>query len=176
MKDSIEVPTKVICEKTGIPPTSLPYWARKVGIRPIGSTVENGRNVNYWPDRELLARLKKVSHPSSWKLPFRAMLWAAAKRFWPRVHKTDTCWTWTGPRGKGGYGVFLFGRERVFAHRMAWQLANKKTIPAGMMACHHCDNPPCVRPSHLFLGTAKDNAQDAKRKGRLAHQKRKGFI
>lgn len=90
-----------------------------------------------------------------------------ANRFWSKVDKSGDCWLWTGHRLKNGYGQFSLTTTRpVKAHRFAWELAHGP-IPGGMMVCHHCDNPPCVRPDHLFLGTAKDNTQDAIRKGRM---------
>lgn len=87
-------------------------------------------------------------------------------RFWPRVNVTDGCWEWTGPRYKaGGYGRLRLAGRQVRAHRVAWELLHGP-VPDGLNVCHHCDNPPCVRPDHLFLGTDKDNADDRDAKGR----------
>lgn len=94
-----------------------------------------------------------------------------------KVSKTNSCWLWIGsqrkPRGKGGwgaYGHFCPKRGvRYFAHRFSWEV-NFGPIPDGMLVCHKCDNPTCVRPDHLFIGTQKDNMEDAKRKGRLKNQ------
>lgn len=83
--------------------------------------------------------------------------------FWSMVAKSDGCWVWTGTRWSTGYGRLVGGRA---AHRVAWELTNGP-IPRGLLVCHHCDNPPCCRPDHLFLGTSKDNAMDASAKGRL---------
>ena len=88
--------------------------------------------------------------------------------FWKRVKKTQICWIWTGRFDGVGYGIIQLGRgeKRKGAHRASWELHYGK-IPDGLMICHHCDNPSCVRPDHLFLGTQKDNLQDASRKGRM---------
>lgn len=78
----------------------------------------------------------------------------------------DECWPWLGSCHRKGYGQF--GDRSVgtrYAHRIAWEFAYG-TIPDGMLVCHACDNPPCCNPSHLFLGTDRDNAQDRERKGR----------
>jgi hypothetical protein len=91
-------------------------------------------------------------------------------RFWSKVIKSDKCWTWTGAINKHtGYGTIGLGRrsgKTRGAHRVSWELAHGP-IPEGLYVCHRCDNKRCVRPDHLFLGTAEDNAQDALRKGRL---------
>lgn len=96
-----------------------------------------------------------------------------ALRFWSRVRQTDTCWLWTGSTNRHGYGyVGVPGYRRpILAHRVAWELTNG-LIPRGLLVLHRCDNPPCVRPDHLFIGTHADNMQDAKEKGRTTQGQR----
>lgn len=79
------------------------------------------------------------------------------------TNRESDCWMWTGARmrGEGSYGRF---RNRL-AHRVAWELF-KGPIPFGLYVLHRCDNPPCVNPEHLFLGTQQDNMDDAHQKGR----------
>lgn len=98
-----------------------------------------------------------------------------ADRFWGKVQKRggDQCWEWTAGRTSAGYGAFWTGRRDILAHRMSYILA-VAPVPLAMYVCHHCDNPLCVRPSHLFIGTAKDNMQDAVSKGRIATGDRNG--
>lgn len=89
--------------------------------------------------------------------------------FWNQVEKTDGCWLWKASTTSRGYGQVVRDGKHYFAHRLAFQFATRMTILPGMCVCHKCDNPPCVNPSHLFLGTHRDNIQDASKKGRLAH-------
>ena len=96
-------------------------------------------------------------------------------RFWSKVEKTDGCWLWTGVVDKKGYGLFMRTRpnpsRRVFAHRFAYYLTYG-SVSSEFHVCHRCDNPRCVNPAHLFVGTAMDNHEDSKRKGRQAQGER----
>lgn len=91
-------------------------------------------------------------------------------RFWRYVQKTSTCWIWTGGRNKQNYGRIGVSGRMVPAHRVSWELHNG-AIPNGLFVCHTCDNPPCVNPTHLWLGTTTDNARDMAAKGRQAFQR-----
>lgn len=90
-------------------------------------------------------------------------------KFISKVRKTDTCWLWEGSRTLRGYGRCEWGKHKL-AHRVAYELFND-FIPPNMQVNHKCDNPPCVNPSHLFIGTQSDNIRDASRKLRLPMQK-----
>src|SRR5690242_13637610 len=95
----------------------------------------------------------------------------ALQRFWSRVTKTDTCWLWTGFITKDGYGRFRGNDGRkTLAHRYSWEL-HVGPIPDGrVLVLHTCDNPPCVNPSHLFLGDDAANCFDRDTKWRLDHK------
>lgn len=96
-----------------------------------------------------------------------------AVRFWPRVekHGPDECWPWVGTGWFGrnrDYGTIYHNGTTRLATHVSWEMHNGRPFPKGMMACHTCDNPPCVNPAHIFIGTARDNVRDAVQKGRFS--------
>lgn len=93
------------------------------------------------------------------------------ERFWERVRKSDGCWEWTGTK-RNDYGTMRVAKKHEYAHRISWLIHSGEMPPRDLCVLHHCDNPPCVRPDHLFLGTKVDNARDAASKGRNASQRR----
>lgn len=104
---------------------------------------------------------------------------AERDRFWSKVDRNGQivrpelgeCWTWRGGHTGRGYSSFTLRGRQVLAHRLS--LAIKLGgLPADMRACHHCDNPGCVNPKHLFAGTATDNSRDMVEKGRLVSAQR----
>ena len=89
------------------------------------------------------------------------------ERFEARIDKSGDCWIWTGARqGPDSYGRFRYDGKVALTHRLSYELANGPIEP-GLQICHTCDNPPCVRPDHLFAGTRSENMRDASRKNRI---------
>lgn len=108
--------------------------------------------------------------------------WTAQQRFFASCtydEKTE-CWDWLGSLSPRGYGRIRVAGKNIRAHRYSWILKHGRDIPEGMVVCHKCDNPKCVNPDHLFLGTIADNVADCVSKGRhargekLAHPRAKG--
>lgn len=98
------------------------------------------------------------------------------ERFWSKVEKGRGCWLWKADVSTSGYGRFWItgpNARQVQAHRFAYEDV-VGPIPEGMWVLHTCDNPPCVRPDHLFLGTQQDNTDDMVAKGRQAQGDRHG--
>jgi len=94
-------------------------------------------------------------------------------RFWKKVDKNAPggCWVWVGYRNRKGYGGFFIAgpsRHCWLAHRVSWVIAHGMPWPTKNVL-HRCDNPSCVNPSHLFLGSLADNNADMRSKGRVAH-------
>jgi hypothetical protein len=91
-----------------------------------------------------------------------------ADRLAKKTKKCGLCWEWAGARNAAGYGHLKDGGVSFASHRVAWTVANQRQIPGGLFVCHTCDNPSCVRPDHLWVGTHKENQQDKALKGRSA--------
>jgi hypothetical protein len=115
--------------------------------------------------------------------PLNVRLWECVNKDGPiPMHRPDLgpCWIWTGKLTFKGYGSiypgadFIPPRRTIATHRASW-LLHYGEIPIGLWILHHCDNPPCIRPTHLFLGTAADNTRDMLAKGRAASGERAGL-
>ena len=92
------------------------------------------------------------------------------ERFWEKVdiRSEDECWEWKGSRHwKWKYGHFKLNGKTISSHKVFYEMSKGK-IPEGLLVLHKCDNPPCVNPNHLFLGTNDDNMKDMATKGRSA--------
>ena len=90
-----------------------------------------------------------------------------------KIDRSGECWVWTAQRDDDGYGRVQIGKTPRRPHRVAYEIAYG-AIPAGALVLHRCDNPSCVRPDHLFLGTHADNVRDRDAKGRTARGSRQG--
>jgi hypothetical protein len=96
------------------------------------------------------------------------------KLFFKKVKKSSGCWNWTARKNKDGYGQVWINHKSYYAHRISWSLKNGE-IPKGMYILHSCDNPGCVNPNHLFLGTQADNVMDCFKKGKTTFGERDHF-
>lgn len=97
------------------------------------------------------------------------------EKFWNKINRSGKCWNWTGCINNGGYGSFNLNGKIVMAHRFSWEFYNNQKIPDRHVVMHICDNPKCVNPKHLMIGTRKDNMQDASQKLRCGHGERNGM-
>jgi len=96
--------------------------------------------------------------------------WVLRYRFWDRVPgglPENECWEWKGHRDSNGYGRVGGDKRAYFAHRVSAAIHYRFDLESKKVIMHTCDNPPCVNPWHLRIGTHRDNWQDAKKKGRL---------
>lgn len=98
--------------------------------------------------------------------PWTREQWVAG--FFNKVQKTESCWNWIGLTNNKGYGIINrhHSHRMTVASRVSWEI-HRGPIPEGIFVCHHCDNPLCVNPDHLFLGSQTDNMRDCVKKGRL---------
>lgn len=83
-----------------------------------------------------------------------------------RVVIDEGCWNWEGAKSLE-YGMVWWRGTTTSAHRVVWMILNNRLLDREEFVCHHCDNPPCVRPDHMFIGSIGDNTRDAARKGRM---------
>lgn len=89
------------------------------------------------------------------------------QRFHEKYTRSENgCWVWQSAISQRGYGRFSHKGKNRHAHRVAWEIANGRTIPSGLLVMHSCDNRRCVNPGHLSLGTVEDNNRDCCQKGR----------
>jgi hypothetical protein len=88
------------------------------------------------------------------------------RRIWTRIQRSPGCWEWQGQRSVYGYGTLSIKGKNKQAHRVVMELVTGEPIPPGMIVMHTCDNPPCVNPDHLKIGTQLDNVWDMMEKGR----------
>jgi len=89
-----------------------------------------------------------------------------------RLVEATGCWEWTGRRNQRNYGVMWFFGKNQLVHRVVAQLYKRFDPASGLQVLHHCDNPPCFNPKHLFFGTNDDNARDCSVKGREWNSKK----
>ena len=142
------------------------YWDEELSLRKMAELARCcTRTIVNWMERYGISR----------RVTGRNTPRTQEELFWSRVEKRgdDECWEWTARRSQCGYGVIWFDGQDQGAHRVMWQLTYG-VIPEGKCVCHHCDNPPCCNPAHLYIGDARTNAADRETRGRGGGCKRRG--
>lgn len=135
---------------------------RKYNVEGICPTCSTSRLISKYGIRDRLCR----------SCSYKSRTRSVKDRFWEKVDvkNKNECWIWNSTTDKNGYGIFKLGNKDVKAHRVSWEF-HSGSIPLGMQILHKCDNPPCINPNHLFLGTPQDNMDDKKKKGRSVYFK-----
>lgn len=139
----------------------------------MASCEECGTSFRTWPSRIRVGRGRCCSKPCAATaqakrltgIPRPEVQRPIAERLADKLDKSGSCWEFTGKHNDYGYGLIWQNGVEARAHRVAWELAHGM-IPDDLLVLHHCDNPPCCRPEHLFLGTHADNTNDMLAKGR----------
>lgn len=144
------------------------YFAHRVSWELHNGQIPDGTFVSHHCNNSICVRPDHLLLATAFDIHTVPPAAPLSERFWSYVDQSDNCWLWTGPRDRNGYGRISerTPRRSLLTHRVSWEL-HFGPIPDGLFVCHHCDNPPCVRPTHLFLGTQRDNMGDAAKKGRL---------
>lgn len=123
----------------------------------------------YWEKAKFCSR---ECNAAAWSITAAKRRPSIEDKFAEYVIRSDEgCWPWSGPKDKDGYGVFFYEGKQYRAPPFALKL-DGRPVPKGMMACHHCDNPICIRPTHLYPGTSKQNIADMMSRGRGNHGKK----
>lgn len=146
------------------------YWASLTGPKNSLICAQCGNNFTVAPNKTKSGRRYCSAPCSHAHSRGRSKITDPESHFWSRVEKTDSCWLWLGSKAHTGHGTVRWQGRSIGAYRVAWMLTNGP-IPDGLSVCHNCpggDNPACVRPDHLFLGTQSDNTVDAWRKNRIS--------
>lgn len=120
----------------------------------------------YHKNKTIIKKQTKQYQEEHYKLhPIKRL--TLEERFWTKVIKADNCWKWIGSKYPNGYGYIYYNKNHIGSHRVSWEIHNG-IIPDKMCVLHKCDNPNCINPKHLFLGTMSDNTKDmvSKHRGR----------
>lgn len=158
-----------VAAKTGFSPSYIARALCKFGLNEPGRTnagkpsPPQGRK----RDTDIVRRIqetKRRRHSQNGPTPKPLV-----DRFWSKVAKSAECWLWQGTKNNNGYGLLLDGSGKRLAHRISWEL-HFGSIPHRQNVLHKCDNPACVRPDHLFLGSMQSNSTDMYKKGRWGNQ------